>query len=65
MRWLNEKAALAAKQKLCSRQWVEVFTSDAGQCITTFAPTNQKLAQTGHLQPYTTACLGIELEPRT
>jgi hypothetical protein len=45
MRWLNEKAALAAKQQLCTRQWVEVFTTDGGQCITTFAPTNDELAQ--------------------
>jgi hypothetical protein len=45
MQWLKEKAALAAKQQLCGRQFVEVVTNRAGECITTYAPTNEKLAE--------------------
>jgi hypothetical protein len=46
MQWLGEKAAVALKQQLCARQWVEVVTNSAGECITTFAPTNETLSQT-------------------
>jgi hypothetical protein len=45
IRWINEKAAVAAKYQLVARQWVEVFTNDSGECVTTFAPTNEKLAE--------------------
>ena len=45
MQWLNEKAAIAAKHQLCGRQFVEVVTNRAGECITTCTPTNEKLAE--------------------
>ena len=44
MRWLKEKAA-AAERRHCHRQRVEVFTNDVGECVTTFVPTNQELAE--------------------
>ena len=46
MQWLSEKAALAAKQQLYAPQWVEVVANSAGECVTTFAPTNENLAET-------------------
>jgi hypothetical protein len=45
MQWLKEKAAASARRKLCARQWVEIVTNSAGECITTFAPTNEELAE--------------------
>jgi hypothetical protein len=44
LRWIKEKAA-AAERRHCLRQRVEVFTNDAGESATTFAPTNQELAE--------------------
>ena len=45
IRWIAEKAAVAAKYQLVAHQWVEVFSNDSGECVTTFAPTNEELAQ--------------------
>jgi hypothetical protein len=45
MQWLREKAAVAAKNQLCARQWVEVVTNRAGECITTVAPSNAEIAE--------------------
>lgn len=45
MQWLKEKAAVATGQQLCARQWVEVVTNSAGECITTLAPSNETLAE--------------------
>lgn len=50
LQWLQQ-AALAAKQQLCARQYVEVASNAAGECITTFAPTNQEISE--HLAAHT------------
>ena len=42
--WLKEKAA-AAESRHCLRQRVEVFTNDAGESVTTYAPSNEEFAQ--------------------
>jgi hypothetical protein len=44
LRWIKEKAA-AAERRHCLRQRVEIFTNDTGESATTFAPTNQELAE--------------------
>jgi hypothetical protein len=43
IKWLNKKAEAAAKQ-LQALQIVDVAANDAGDCVTTYAPTNDELA---------------------
>jgi hypothetical protein len=45
MQWLKQKAAIALTRDLCGLQWVEVSANSSGECVTSYAPTNEQLAE--------------------